>query len=158
MTGESVRAIITNPEVMAVTFITGIGLGLLLEGVTVAFAKSQYLPVVFTCTTAIEFSLFCNLMQLNGWSNRVGALQELVWDTVRSFEIISLYLIVLRIRLSKQDAAMENWTLVKRSKRPWTSRQSAPTANWSKLKERFRFKLTHRVPNTLGKLLIQVLH
>jgi hypothetical protein len=66
MTGESVRAIITNPEVMAVTFITGIGLGLLLEGVTVAFAKSQYLPVVFTCTTAIEFSLFCNLMQLNG--------------------------------------------------------------------------------------------
>jgi hypothetical protein len=53
MTGESVRAIITNPEVMAVTFITGIGLGLLLEGVTVAFAKSQYMPVVFVGVAGI---------------------------------------------------------------------------------------------------------
>lgn len=53
MTGESVRAIITDPEVMVVTFIAGIGLGLLLEGVTVAFAQSQYMPVVFVGVAAI---------------------------------------------------------------------------------------------------------
>ena len=53
MTGERVHAIITNPEVMAVTFIAGIGLGLLLEGVTVAFAQSRFLPVVFVGVAAI---------------------------------------------------------------------------------------------------------
>jgi hypothetical protein len=53
MTGESVRAIITNPEVMAMTFIAGIGLGLLLEGVTMAFAQSRFLPVVFVGVAAI---------------------------------------------------------------------------------------------------------
>ena len=53
MTGESVRVIITDPKVMAVTFIAGIGLGLLLEGVLVAFAQSQYMPVVFVGVAAI---------------------------------------------------------------------------------------------------------
>jgi hypothetical protein len=53
MTGESVRAIITDPQVMAVTFIAGIGLGLILEGVTVAFAQSQFMPVVFVGVAAI---------------------------------------------------------------------------------------------------------
>jgi len=53
MTGESVRAIITDPKIKAVTFIAGIGLVLILEGVTVAFAQSQYLPVVFVGVAAI---------------------------------------------------------------------------------------------------------
>ena len=53
MTGESVRAIITDPQVMAVTFITGIVLGLLLGGVLVVFAQSQYMPVVFPGVAAI---------------------------------------------------------------------------------------------------------
>jgi hypothetical protein len=38
---------------MAVTFIAGIGLGLLLEGVTVAFAQFQFMPVVFFGVAAI---------------------------------------------------------------------------------------------------------
>jgi hypothetical protein len=58
MTGESVRAIITDPKIMAVTFITGIGLGLILEGVTVAFAQSQYMPVVFFGVAAIVCMAF----------------------------------------------------------------------------------------------------
>lgn len=53
MTGESVRAIITDPKIKAVTFIVGIGLVLILEGVTVAFAQSQYMPVVFIGVAAI---------------------------------------------------------------------------------------------------------
>lgn len=53
MTGESVRAIITDPKVMAMTFIAGIGLGLLLEGVLEVFAQSQYMPVVFVGVIAI---------------------------------------------------------------------------------------------------------
>ena len=64
MTGESVREIITNPEVMAVTFIAGIGLGLLLEGVTVAFAQSQYMPVVFFGVAAIVCSILVYWMEM----------------------------------------------------------------------------------------------
>jgi len=64
MTGENVRAIITNPEVMAVTFIAGIGLGLLLEGVTVAFAQSQYMPVVFFGVAAIVCSILVYWMEM----------------------------------------------------------------------------------------------
>ncbi len=53
MTDESVCAIITDPEVMAVTFIAGIGLGLILEGVLEISAQSQYLPVVFVGVATI---------------------------------------------------------------------------------------------------------
>jgi len=63
MTGESVRAIITDPQVMVVAFIAGIGLSLLLEGVTVAFAQSHYMPVVFFGVAAIVCSILVYWME-----------------------------------------------------------------------------------------------
>jgi hypothetical protein len=63
MTGESVRAIITDPKVMAITFITGIGLGLLLEGVLVVFTRSQYMPGVFVGVAAIVCSIHVYWME-----------------------------------------------------------------------------------------------
>jgi hypothetical protein len=47
---------------MAVTFIAGFGLGLLLKGVLKIFAQSQYLPVVFICVAAIV----CTALVLDG--------------------------------------------------------------------------------------------
>jgi hypothetical protein len=49
----TVKEILFYPRNMAITFCSGIGLGLLLEGVLEVFAQSQYMPVVFVGVTAI---------------------------------------------------------------------------------------------------------